>query len=46
MGGVLSEDHIRELFHNELALVREEIGGVCMQLQLVASNQEHDAAHW
>jgi len=45
MGGVLSEDHIRELFCNELALVRQEIGGVHMQLQAVASDKEHDAAH-
>ena len=46
MGGVLSEDCIRKVFHNELALVREEIGGIHMQLQMVVSNQEHDAFHW
>jgi len=46
MGGVLSEDRIRELFRNELALVRQEIGGVRMQLQAVASDKERDAAHW
>ena len=46
MGGVLSEDCIRQLFCNELALVREEFGGVGMQLQAVAPDQEHDAAYW
>jgi len=45
MGGVLSEDCIRERFHNELALVREEVGGGHMQLQAVASDQECDAAY-
>ena len=46
MGGVLSEECIRELFRNELASVREEIGGVRSQLTLQAeAPEQRDVAH-